>query len=160
MSRRILLVLTSRWMIPGLHPVCKYSRPAEITTLVTLRLWKFIFAWTKEKSFHQPLAASSASWRRASQSKCFLLTESVRKFMSTFFYFLFGLSRLTCQKDWKEISCFMGRLAYHVYDLAKFRCACIHKPAYVGIVLRSIRLKEPSFCGEFSTREQPANMFF
>jgi hypothetical protein len=30
MSRRMLLVFTSRWMILGLHPVCKYSRPIEI----------------------------------------------------------------------------------------------------------------------------------
>lgn len=29
MSKRILLVFTSRCMILGLHPVCKYSSPAD-----------------------------------------------------------------------------------------------------------------------------------
>lgn len=47
---------------------------------------------------------------------------------------------------------------YHACDWTNFLCACIHKQAYCD-VLCNIQLKEPSFCGEFWTVEQPASRF-
>lgn len=143
-SRRILLVFTSRWMILGLHPECKYSRPEENSSL-SCSISQIITATWAENTRYQPLAASSAIRRRASQSNCFWLEESVSE-LTYVIYFYFWLT------DFWQVEA-----PYHACDLAKFHCACIRKLAYFDFLLHNIQLKEPNFCGGFLTREQSAS---
>lgn len=153
MSRRILLVFTSRWMILGLHPVCKYSRPTNIWTCVHTVNWKKKCPWTTNKLHIKPLAASSAIRRRASQSKRFWVVESVnifRVFIKSF--------PLQLRRKMKFFLWSMGTRVDRICDRARFHCAYTHKPKYVDVLLHSIQSKEPNFYGEFLTRGLPANM--
>ena len=145
------------------HPGGWYWGCIQCVNTQDLQITKFFFiesTWRKKheklvrKFYIKPLAASSAIWRRTSQSKRFWSAVPVRKSCHGSWSFM-----STNQGDGKKTFEITGRRVDHVCDPSRFHCACTHTPEYVDVLLHNIQLKEPNSCDESLTKGQPASAF-
>lgn len=91
--RRMLLLLMSRWIILGLHPLCKYSSPTTQVTQQSIKMSRFSTQYVNCSQF---LLCNSSIWHCFSNIKDITQVSSLRISLA--------YHMLSLQQCWVEFS--------------------------------------------------------